>query len=75
MKTNSTLDMLSDCMTFLMWNKKDKKDHLILDGSVDLIESGDSSQLLRDLLIVGPLLGVLTKLSTKTLEANPLLQN
>ena len=66
---------MSDCMFFMWNNKKDKKYHLVLDGSVDLIESGDSSQLLRDLLIVGPLLGVLTKLSTKTLEANPLLQN
>ena len=66
---------MSDCMFFMWNNKKDEKVDLVLDGSVDLIESGDSSQLLRDLLIVGPLLGVLAKLSTKTLEAKFVFQN
>ena len=42
-----------------------KKAHLVLDGSVDLIEGGHSRELLRDLLIVGPLLWVLTKLRGK----------
>merc|ERR1719400_396465 len=48
--------------------------HLVLDGSVDLIEGGHSRELLRDLLIVGPLLWVLTKLVLVVLEVlSPLL--
>ena len=50
------------------------KTHLVLDGSVDLVEGGHSSKLLGDLLIVGPLLGVLTKLVLEVLEVlSPLL--
>ena len=37
--------------------------HLVLDGGVDLVESGDARELLRDLLVVGPLLGVLAELN------------
>merc|ERR1719516_366193 len=48
--------------------------HLVLDGSIDLIEGGHSRKLLRDLLIVGPLLWVLTKLVLVVLEVlSPLL--
>merc|ERR1719462_27245 len=48
--------------------------HLVLDGSIDLIEGGHSRKLLRDLLIVCPLLGVLTKLVLEVLEVlSPLL--
>merc|ERR1719391_1552895 len=48
--------------------------HLVLDGSVDLIEGGHSRKLLRDLLIVCPLLRVLTKLVLEVLEVlSPLL--
>merc|ERR1719507_1316046 len=48
--------------------------HLVLDGSVDLIEGGHSRELLRDLLIVGPLLWVLTKLVLVVFEVlSPLL--
>ena len=50
------------------------KTHLVLDGSVDLVQGGHSSKLLGDLLIVGPLLGVLTKLVLEVLEVlSPLL--
>merc|ERR1719175_294781 len=48
--------------------------HLVLDGSIDLIEGGHSRKLLRDLLIVRPLLRVLTKLVPEVLEVlSPLL--
>merc|ERR1719300_905016 len=48
--------------------------HLVLDGSIDLIEGGHSRKLLRDLLIVCPLLRVLTKLVLEVLEVlSPLL--
>ena len=54
---------LSDKLyNFYVLRKNIRKAHLVLDGSVDLIESGHSGKLLRDLLIVGPLLGVLAKL-------------
>merc|ERR1719381_460175 len=44
------------------------------DGSIDLIEGGHSRKLLRDLLIVCPLLRVLTKLVLEVLEVlSPLL--
>ena len=39
-----------------------KLGHLLLDGSIDLIKSGDSSKLLGDLLIVSSLLRMFTKL-------------
>merc|ERR1719391_587169 len=42
--------------------------HLVLDGSIDLIEGGHSRKLLRDLLIVCPLLRVLTKLVLEVLS-------
>ena len=45
---------------------------LLLDGGVDLVEGGDPGQLLRDLLVVGSLLGMLSELtniqSTKVLQ-------
>ena len=44
--------------------------HLVLDGSVDLVESGDPRELLRDLLVVGPLLGVLAELKEKKNQLN-----
>ena len=46
-----------------------RKAHLVLDGSVDLIEGGHSRELLRDLLIVGPLLWVLTKLNEEKIRS------
>ena len=42
--------------------------HLVLDGGVDLVESGDARELLRDLLVVGPLLGVLAELNEETIK-------
>merc|ERR1719420_2829109 len=48
--------------------------HLLLDGSIDLIKSGDSSKLLGDLLIVSSLLRMFTKLILEELEViTPLL--
>merc|ERR1719420_1482036 len=48
--------------------------HLLLDGGVDLVESGDTSQLLGDLLVVSSLLGMLTELILEELEViSPLL--
>ena len=59
---------------FLIRKTNLSKTHLVLDGSVDLVEGGHSSKLLGDLLIVGPLLGVLTKLVLEVLEVlSPLL--
>lgn len=61
-------------LMFLIRKTNLSKTHLVLDGSVDLIEGGHSSKLLGDLLIVGPLLGVLTKLVLEVLEVlSPLL--
>ena len=40
-----------------------RKSNLVLDGGVDLVESGDARELLRDLLVVGPLLGMLSELT------------
>ena len=42
--------------------------HFVLDGGVDLVESGDARELLRDLLVVGPLLGVLAELNEETIK-------
>merc|ERR1719420_2794847 len=51
-----------------------KLGHLLLDGSIDLIKSGDSSKLLGDLLIVSSLLRMFTKLILEELEViTPLL--
>merc|ERR1719420_841692 len=48
--------------------------HLLLDGGVDLVKSGDTSQLLGDLLVVGSLLGMLAELILEELEViSPLL--
>ena len=48
--------------------------HLLLDGGVDLVESGDAGQLLCDLLVVGSLLGMLAELVLEELELiSPLL--
>ena len=59
---------------FLIRKTNLSKTHLVLDGSIDLVEGGHSSKLLGDLLIVGPLLGVLTKLVLEVLEVlSPLL--
>ena len=42
-----------------------KLGHLLLDGGVDLVQGGHSGQLLSQLLVGGPLLGVLAKLNIK----------
>ena len=42
--------------------------HLVLDGGVDLVESGDARELLRDLLVIGPLLGVLAELNEEIIN-------
>ena len=48
--------------------------HLLLDGGVDLVEGGDTGQLLSDLLIVCSLLGMLSELILEELEViSPLL--
>ena len=44
--------------------------HLVLDGGIDLVQSGDARELLRDLLVVGPLLGVLTELKGRNNQVN-----
>ena len=44
--------------------------HLVLDGGVDLVQSGDARELLRDLLVVGPLLRVLAELKEKKNQLN-----
>merc|ERR1719264_265400 len=48
--------------------------HLLLDGGVDLVESGDAGQLLSDLLVICSVLGMLTELILEELEViSPLL--
>merc|ERR1712172_256496 len=48
--------------------------HLLLDGGVDLIEGGDTGQLLSDLLIICSLLGMLSELILEELDViSPLL--
>ena len=54
---------------FLIGKRNLRKSHLVLDGSIDLIEGGHSRKLLRDLLIVGPLLWVLTKLNEEKIRS------
>ena len=47
---------------------------LLLDGGVDLVESGDAGQLLSDLLVICSVLGMLTELILEELEViSPLL--
>ena len=47
--------------------------HLLLDGGVDLIEGGDTGQLLSDLLVICSLLGMLSELILEELEVISLL--
>ena len=59
---------------FLIRKTNLSKTHLVLDGGVDLVESGDASQLLSDLLVICSVLGMLTELILEELEViSPLL--